>query len=80
MAYSLGIVATLVVGILIGSVVTGGVRGGSPDSSDAQPLQVPAPQQLSNTFAKIAKQIEPAVVTRPRGAPPGSAGAPRRVP
>jgi serine protease Do len=62
MAYSLGIVATLVVGILIGSVVTGGVRGGSPDSSDAQPLQVPAPQQLSNTFAKIAKQIEPAVV------------------
>ena len=62
MAYTLGIAVTLIFGILIGSVVTGGVRGGAPDTSDAQPLQVPAPQELSNTFSRIAKQIEPAVV------------------
>jgi serine protease Do len=31
-------------------------------SSDASPLSVPAPQQLSNTFSQIAKQLGPCVV------------------
>ncbi|MEO6119770.1 MAG: Do family serine endopeptidase, partial [Terriglobales bacterium] len=31
-------------------------------ASDAAPLQMPAPQQMSNTFSKVAKQIEPTVV------------------
>ena len=31
-------------------------------SSDATPLQVPSPQQLSSQFSQIARQLEPAVV------------------
>ena len=47
--YTLSILATLAVGILIGSVVSYGVKGkeGQQSSSDAKPLSVPAPQQLS---------------------------------
>ena len=61
--YTLSILATLAVGILIGSVVSYGVKGKEgQQSSDAKPLSVPAPQQLSNTFSQIAKTLEPAVV------------------
>jgi serine protease Do len=61
--YTLSILATLTVGILIGSVVSYGVKGKEAQkSSDATPLTVPSPQQLSNTFSQIAKQLEPAVV------------------
>jgi serine protease Do len=61
--YTLSILATLTVGILIGSVVSYGVKGKEAQkSSDASPLTVPSPQQLSNTFSQIAKQLEPAVV------------------
>jgi serine protease Do len=62
--YSFSIVATLAVGILIGTVVSFGVKGkeGQQKSSDATPLSVPAPQQLSNTFSQIAKQLGPSVV------------------
>src|SRR3954465_12862702 len=58
------IVATLVFGILIGTVITHGVKGKepAPNSADATPLQMPAPQQLSNAFSQIAKQLEPSVV------------------
>ncbi len=56
------IMATLALGILIGTVVSYGVKGKTVDSSDAQKLTVPAPQQLSNAFSQIAKQMEPAVV------------------
>src|SRR5205823_1332507 len=38
------------------------VRGQEKKGSDATPLSVPAPQQLSNAFAQIAKQLEPSVV------------------
>jgi serine protease Do len=62
-AYTLTILATLTVGILIGTVVSKGVRGQeSKKSSDATPLTIPAPQQLSSQFAQIAKQLEPTVV------------------
>jgi len=62
-AYTLTILATLAVGILIGTVVSKGVKGQeSKKASDATPLTVPAPQQLSSQFAQIAKQLEPTVV------------------
>src|SRR5271163_4729569 len=61
--YTFSILATLSVGILIGTVVSYGVKGKEGQkSSDATPLSVPAPQQLSNTFSQIAKQLEPSVV------------------
>ena len=61
---SLTIVITLLVGILIGTVATHGVNGKENSSSDAQPLHIADtnPQQLSSTFAQIAKQLEPSVV------------------
>ncbi len=61
-SFSLVTLATLALGILIGTVVTYGVKGKTIDSSDAQQLSVPSPQQLSNTFSTVAKQLEPTVV------------------
>jgi len=63
-ASTLVVLATLSLGILIGTVVSSGVKGKekAASSSDATPLQVPSPQQLSNQFAQIARQLEPAVV------------------
>ena len=61
--YTFSIVATLVVGILIGTIVSYGVKGKEGQkASDATPLTVPAPQQLSNAFSQIAKQLGPSVV------------------
>jgi serine protease Do len=61
--YSFSIVATLALGILIGSVVSFGVKGKEGQkSSDATPLTVPSPKTLSNTFSQIAKQLGPSVV------------------
>jgi len=62
-AYTLTILATLAVGILIGTIVSYGVKGKEGQkSSDATPLTIPAPQQLSNAFSQISKQLEPSVV------------------
>src|SRR6266478_3478287 len=62
-AYTFTILATLTVGILIGTVVSSGVKGKEGQkSSDATPLSIPAPQQLSNAFSQISKQLEPTVV------------------
>jgi len=62
-AYTFTILATLAVGILIGTVVSYGVKGKEGQKSgDATPLTIPAPQQLSNAFAQISKQLEPTVV------------------
>jgi serine protease Do len=61
--YSFSIVTTLALGILIGTVVAYGVKGKEGQkSSDATPLSVPTPQQLSNAFSQIAKQLGPSVV------------------
>src|ERR1700726_4949447 len=61
--YTFSILATLSVGILIGTVVSYGVKGKEGQkSSDATPLSIPAPQQLSNAFSQISKQLEPSVV------------------
>lgn len=65
---TLTIAITLAVGILIGTVVSHGVKGKEQQantSADAQQLQIPpapSPQQLSSTFSVIAKQLEPSVV------------------
>jgi serine protease Do len=57
------VTATLALGILIGTLVTYGVKGKeAANSADAAPLQVPAPQQLSSAFSDIAKRLEPSVV------------------
>ena len=61
-AYTLSILATLSVGILIGTVISEGVKGKEGQKSDATPLALPSPQQMSNTFSQIAKQLEPSVV------------------
>jgi len=62
-AYTLTILATLAVGILIGTVVSYGVKGKEGQkSSDASQLTIPAPQQLSTAFSQISKQLEPSVV------------------
>ncbi len=62
-AYTLTILATLAVGIMIGTVVSYGVKGKEGQkSSDAAPLTIPAPQQLSTAFSQISKQLEPSVV------------------
>ena len=63
-ASTLLVIATLAVGILIGTVITHGVKGkeSKNSSADATQLQVPAPQQLSSAFSTISKQLEPSVV------------------
>jgi serine protease Do len=90
LASSLLILATLAVGILIGTVISYGVRGQDKNNSsaDATPLTVPAPKQLSTTFSQIAKQLEPAVVNintestikNPRRRTPGGRGRVAPVP
>jgi len=61
-ATTLSILATLALGILIGTVISYGVKGKEGQKGDATPLTLPSPQQLSNTFSQIAKQLEPSVV------------------
>jgi serine protease Do len=61
--YSFSVVTTLALGILIGTVVSFGVKGKEGQkSSDATPLAIPSPKQLSNEFSQIAKQLGPSVV------------------
>ena len=62
-AYTLSILLTLTLGILIGTVISQGVKGKEGQKSDtATPLTLPSPQQMSNAFSQIAKQLEPSVV------------------
>jgi len=63
--YTFSIVSTLALGILIGTVTSYGVKGKEGQknsSSDATPLQIASPKQLSNAFSQIAKQLGPSVV------------------
>jgi serine protease Do len=62
LAFTSVILLTLAVGILVGSVVSFGVRGQEKKSAEATPLSVPAPRQMSSQFTQIAKALEPAVV------------------
>jgi len=58
------IAVTLAIGILLGTVVSRGVRAAKalPSTSDARPLPPPSPVDLSNSFAQIADKIEDSVV------------------
>jgi len=64
--YTLSILATLSLGILIGTVISSEVKGKEGQKGDATPLTMPAAQPtnnpLSQAFAQIAKQLEPSVV------------------
>jgi serine protease Do len=61
-AYTLSILATLALGILIGTVISYGVKGKEGQKGDVTPLSLPSPSQMSNAFSQIAKQLEPSVV------------------
>ena len=66
------ILATLAVGILIGTVVSSGVRGQEAkkvSTSDATPLTIPSPQQLSNQLSQIAAQRKSSMLLLPYGIP-----------
>jgi serine protease Do len=58
------IALTLGIGVLIGSIVSHGVRAARvlPVAPDAKPLVDPSPVALSNSFAAIAAKVDPAVV------------------
>ena len=59
---TLVVLVTLVVGILIGTILSrGGVKGNSA-RLDAALLPMQTPQQLGNTFGQVAKAVEPSVV------------------
>jgi serine protease Do len=64
LASTFTILATLSAGILVGSFVAHQVRGqeAQVNSSDATPLKLPAPRELSTDFTKIAREVGPAVV------------------
>jgi serine protease Do len=57
----LGMVAlTLTIGVIIGSIVSGGVKATFEQKAAA--IAIPDPVALSNTFSQIAERLDPAVV------------------
>ena len=58
------ILATLTIGIVIGTVISGDADAArkSPVAPDATPLTIPEAVPLENEFSKIAKQVRPSVV------------------
>jgi len=58
------ILITLGIGIVIGTVVSRGVRAARTGAiaPDAKALPAPSPAELSNSFAQIAETLEPSVV------------------
>src|SRR5437016_3662340 len=53
------IIATLTIGVVIGTIVSGGVKAGE---QKAATLVIPDPVSLSNAFSQIAANLDPAVV------------------
>lgn len=55
---------TLSIGILIGTLIGDGVRAGAGQTgaSDARPLEIPNPVELSTAFTQLARQLSPSVV------------------
>src|SRR5262245_43741311 len=58
------ILATLAVGVVIGTVINRSVNADKPGvaATGATAIAIPSPSQLSSEFAKVAKMVEPAVV------------------
>src|SRR6266700_1023408 len=50
------IIATLTIGVVIGTIVSGGVKAGE---QKAQALVIPDPVSLSNAFSQIASNLAP---------------------
>jgi serine protease Do len=61
---TVAILLTLAIGILIGTLISRGVRAaqGQNQGANAQSLNLPSPVQLSTVFSKISKEVSPAVV------------------
>ena len=61
---ALVVAITLGIGIIIGTLLSRGVRAAKTVTvaADAVPLSAPSPAQLSDSFAQIADRIEPSVV------------------
>ena len=55
------IAATLSIGVIIGTIVSGGVKATS-EQQKPPVLTIPDPVSMSNSFSQIAEQLEPAVV------------------
>jgi len=57
------VLATLTMGILIGTLIRTDVLAQRPGpATDATPLKIPSPVQMANDFTALAKKLEPAVV------------------
>lgn len=57
------ILATLAIGVVIGTVVNRSVNADKPGVSPGPTaIAIPSPTQLSSEFSKVAKMVEPAVV------------------
>jgi serine protease Do len=57
------VTVTLAIGIVIGTVASGRVGASHPAAgTDATPLAIPDPVQLSSAFASIVAKVQPAVV------------------
>jgi len=58
------VLLTLAIGIVIGTVISGGVDAArqSQPASDAKLLEIPEAVPVENEFSKIAKQVRPSVV------------------
>lgn len=57
------LLATLSLGILIGTLINTGVKAGKEQvAPDATPLVIPSPVQMQNEFARLAKRAENSVV------------------
>ena len=57
------VTVTLAIGIVIGTVASGRVGASHPAAAtDATPLAIPDPVQLSSAFASIVSKVQPAVV------------------
>src|SRR5580704_17830125 len=57
------VTVTLAIGIVIGTVASGRVGASHPAAgTDATPLAIPDPVQLSSAFASIVSKVQPAVV------------------
>jgi serine protease Do len=61
---TVAILLTLAIGILIGTLISRGVRAAQEQTgrANADTLSLPSPVQLSTVFSKISEEISPAVV------------------
>ena len=61
---TIAILLTLAIGILIGTLISRGVRAaqGQEQGADVQALNLPSPVELSTVFSRISSDVSPAVV------------------